>query len=38
MFIGVMVFEIMKPAKILPMSSHLMEFMNCRLFSLMLMY
>jgi hypothetical protein len=37
MFIEVM-FEIMKPAKILPTSSHLMEFLSCRLFLLILMY
>jgi hypothetical protein len=37
-FMGVILFEIINPAKMLPTSNHLMEFKNCGLFSLMLMY
>jgi hypothetical protein len=37
LFMGVMLFEIINSAKILPMSNHLIEFISCGLFSLMLM-
>jgi hypothetical protein len=37
-FMGIILFEIMKQAKMLPTSSRLMEFMSCRLFSLIIMY
>jgi hypothetical protein len=37
LFMGVMLFEIINPAKMLPMSNRLMEFISCGLFSLMLM-
>jgi hypothetical protein len=36
-FMGVMLFEIINPAKMLPMSNCLIEFISCGLFSLMLM-
>jgi hypothetical protein len=35
LFIGVMLFEIINPAKMLPTSNRLMEFISCGLFSLM---
>jgi hypothetical protein len=38
MFIGIILFEIIIPAKRLSTSSHLMEFISCWLFSLMLIY
>jgi hypothetical protein len=34
---GVMLFEIINPAKMLLTSNHLIEFISCGLFSLMLM-
>jgi hypothetical protein len=37
-FMGVMLFEIINPAKMLPMNNRLIEFISCGLFSLMLMY
>jgi hypothetical protein len=37
LFMGVMLFEIINPAKMLPMSNRLIEFVSCGLFSLMLM-
>jgi hypothetical protein len=37
-FMGVMLFKIINPVKMLPTSNHLMEFISCGLFSLMLMY
>jgi hypothetical protein len=37
LFMGMMLFEIMKPAKMLPTSNRLIEFVSCGLFSLMLM-
>jgi hypothetical protein len=37
LFMGVMLFEIISPAKMLPTSSRLIEFVSCGLFSLMLM-
>jgi hypothetical protein len=37
LFMGVMLFEIMNPAKMLPTSSCLIEFVSCGLFSLILM-
>ena len=37
LFMGVMLFEMMNPAKMLPKSSRLIEFVSCGLFSLMLM-
>jgi dolichyl-phosphate-mannose--protein O-mannosyl transferase len=36
-FMGVMLFEIINPAKMLLTSNHLIEFISCGLFSLMLM-
>jgi hypothetical protein len=37
LFMGVMVFEIINPAQMLPTSNCLIEFISCGLFSLMLM-
>jgi dolichyl-phosphate-mannose--protein O-mannosyl transferase len=37
LFMGVMLFEIINPAKMLPTSNHLIEFISCVLFSLMSM-
>jgi hypothetical protein len=37
LFMGVMLFEIINPVKMLPMSNRLIEFISCVLFLLMLM-
>jgi hypothetical protein len=37
LFMGMILFEIMNPVKMLPTSSRLIEFVSCGLFSLMLM-